>query len=180
MKKIFYIVKVIALVFVIVICSSNNTSSFSKVTNNNLDKTIDVSTMSNKIDEFDHDTLYGAKDTFTGDLTGYVYNCPACSGELACMYRYNIKDGTITYPDNDYGEVRIVASSRNLPCGSIIRFNSERVSSEPVFAIVLDRGVRGNAIDLLSPDLDYAYGQIGRSSITYDVIRVGWVHEDAS
>ena len=42
-----------------------------------------------------------------------------------------------------------------------------------VYAIVLDRGVRGNALDLLSSDLDYAL-TLGRSVITYDVLREGW------
>ena len=83
-------------------------------------------------------------------------------------------DGTTTYQDADYGIVNIVASSANLPCGSIIRFNSERISSTPVYAIVLDRGVLGNAIDLLSESEEYASKYIGRSSITYDVLRSRW------
>lgn len=175
MKKLFFkLVKSLILVFIVVVSSSNNGIFESKVNNNNLNKTVNLSTMALKISEFNYDQLYGAKDTFTGDLTGYVFNCPACTGHLACMSNYNIKDGTITYPDKDYGIVNIVASSANLPCGTIIRFNSSRISSAPVYAVVLDRGVLGNSIDFLSPNLDYAVSTVGRSSITYDVLREGW------
>lgn len=175
MKKTFFkLVKSIIIVFIVVVCSSNNGLFEAKVNNNNLNKSVNVSTMALKISEFNYDALYGAKDTYTGDLTGYVYNCPACTGHLACMSNYNIKDGTITYPDEEYGIVNIVASSRNLPCGTIIRFNSERISSTPVYAVVLDRGVLGNAIDFLSYNEEYAISQVGRSTITYDVLRFGW------
>ena len=79
-----------------------------------------------------------------------------------------------TYNDAEYGEVYIVASSKNLPCGSIISFYSNRISDGRNLAIVLDRGVLGNDIDLLTPSEEYAYNYVGRSSITYDVLRFGW------
>ena len=173
-KTIFKLMKSLMLVFVIVICSSNNGVFEAKVNNNNLNKSVNVSTMALKISEFNYDELYGAKDTFTGDLTGYAYNCPACTGHLACMSNYNIKDGTVTYPDDEYGIVNIVASSANLPCGTIVRLNSTKISTAPVYAIVLDRGVLGNALDLLTVSEDYARQYVGRSSVTYDVLRFGW------
>jgi len=145
------------------------TKSFSDNTNKN----VNLSTMAMKVEELKGNDIYSAKDTFTGDLTGYVFNCPLCNGTLGCMRSYDITDGKTTYPDEIYGNVRIVASSKNLPCGSIVRFNNARISSEPVLAIVLDRGVRGNALDLLSENIDYAY-MVGRSVITYDVLREGW------
>ena len=145
-----------------------------KTYSDNVNKAINLSTMALKADEFKENDIYSAKDTFTGDLTGYVYNCPLCTGQLACMWKYDITDGKTTYEDETYGMVQIVASSKNLPCGTIIRFISKRISPDPVIAIVLDRGVRGNAIDFLSKDLDYAYGNVGRSVITYDVLRKGW------
>ena len=104
-------------------------------------------------------------------------NCPLCGGTLACMSSYNIKDGTTTYPDSQYGIVNIVASSANLPCGSIVKFDAPRISSEPIIAIVLDRGVPGNDLDLLSPSYDYAIGTIGRFNASYDVLRSGWNNE---
>ena len=146
----------------------------SKSYSDSKNKTVNLSTMALKAKEFKENDIYSAKDTFTGDLTGYVFNCPLCNGTLGCMRSYDITDGRDYYQDPTYGRVKIVASSSNLPCGSIVRFTSNRVSSEPVIAIVLDRGVRGNALDLLSPTLEYAYSNVGRSVITYDVLRFGY------
>ena len=145
------------------------TKSYSDNTNKN----VNLSTMAMKVEELIENDIYSAKDTFTGDLTGYVFNCPLCNGTLGCKRSYDITDGKTTYQDEVYGNVRIVASSKNLPCGSIVRFNVNRISSEPVIAIVLDRGVLGNALDLLSKDVEYALN-LGRVVITYDVLRFGW------
>lgn len=172
-NKILVTIKLITIIVFIFVSSSKTIVMEAKVNNNSINNTIDLATMALKIDEFDYDSLYTAIDTFTGDLTGYIYNCPACGGRLACMSNYDITDGKTTYPDATYGDVRIVASSANLPCGSVIRFDNSRVSQDTVYAIVLDRGVRGNSIDLLSPSYDYAT-TLGRVSITYDVIRNGW------
>lgn len=120
-------------------------------------------------------TNSGSLKTLSGSLTGYAADCPQCNGTLACMPKYNVyKNNVVTYNDKAYGSVRIVASSKNLPCGSIIRFNSSRVSSAPVYAIVLDRGVTGNNIDILMQTEKKASVEIGRSKITYEVLRSGW------
>ena len=108
-----------------------------------------------------------------GYLTGYGADCPLCGGTLACLSSYNVyKNNVVTYNDRTYGNVRIVASSRNLPCGSIVRINSNRVPGG--LAIVLDRGVLGNNLDLLCPSEDYASQYVGRSYVTYEVLRRGW------
>ena len=107
----------------------------------------------------------------SGILTAYTANCPECSGKLGCN-NLNVLDGTTKFNDKLYGEVNIVASSPNLACGSIIRFEIE--NNDNITAIVLDRGVRGNALDLLSPSEEYARTNVGRSTITYDVLRLGW------
>lgn len=168
------LLKTVITVALVIFVQSSTYVTESKVSNVNQNKTVNLSTMAMKIVENEENNLYSAKDTYTGDLTGYVFNCPLCNGTLACKSSYDIKDGKDYYPDLEYGNVRIVASSRNLSCGTIIRFNSERISSEPVIAIVLDRGVIGNDLDLLSPNLEYALNSVGRSSITYDVLREGW------
>lgn len=157
----------------VIISTSHNFILENNLNNEDIYKTVDLSKMAMKANEFLYDDKFGAKDTFTGDLTGYVYNCPACTGQLYCNYKYDLSDGTYTYNDDTYGEVNIVASSKNLPCGTIIRFESKRISDSLVYAIVLDRGVLGTAIDFLSPDINYAR-MVGRSQITYDVIRTGW------
>lgn len=146
----------------------------SKVENENVSKNVNLSTMALKINEIEANKLYNVIDTYTGDLTGYVFNCPKCGGKLGCMPSYDITDGKDYFNDSMYGNVKIVASSRNLSCGSIVKFQSPRISEQPVIAIVLDRGVIGNSLDLLAPDLEYATHNIGRSSITYDVLRQGW------
>ena len=174
MKRIFnWLVRFSIIILFVMLATSYVHIVETKSYSDNVNKTVNLSTMALKVDEFRANDIYSVKDTYTGDLTGYVYNCPLCNGTLGCMRSYDIRDGKTTYPDLTYGTVRIVASSTNLPCGTIVRFNSSRVSEKPVYAIVLDRGVRGNALDLLSSDLDYAL-TLGRSVITYDVLREGW------
>lgn len=168
--------------FIIILFVVSSTSYVYKIESKSFsdskNKTVNLSTMALKAKEFKEKDIYSAKDTFTGDLTGYVFNCPLCNGTLGCMRSYDITDGRDYYQDPVYGRVKIVASSTNLPCGSIVRFSSSRVSDEPVIAIVLDRGVRGNALDLLSPTLEYAYNNVGRSVITYDVLRFGYGNKE--
>ena len=111
----------------------------------------------------------------SGILTGYGADCPKCGGTLACKSSYKVKNnGVVTYPDKEYGNVRIVASSKKLKCGSIVRFNLSKVSSEPIYAIVLDRGVLGTNLDLLMASEKEANKKIGRNKITYEVLRTGW------
>jgi hypothetical protein len=168
------IVQTIIIVLLVIFVESSNTVKENKILNDNYNKSIDLSTMALKLKEDIQNDLYSAKDTYTGDLTGYVANCPLCSGHLACLPNYNVLNGTVTYQDISYGNVRIVASSNNLSCGSIIRFNRSSISDEAIVAIVLDRGVLGNDIDLLSSDTSYATSSVGRATITYDVLRNGW------
>ncbi len=169
-----YSISLVLLLVCVLALESSSSIKYTKVENSKINRTINLSTMALKIDEEEHNRLYSAKDSYTGDLTGYAYNCPLCGGTLGCLRSYDITNGTTTFPDPTYGEVRIVASSPNLPCGTIIRFNSYRISSEPVLAIVLDRGVLGNDIDLLTPSEDYASRYVGRSTIYYEVLRSGW------
>lgn len=174
MKRIFSITIRLMIIVLFVILSTNYVHVIENRTySDNTNKTVNLSTMALKVEEIKENDIYSAKDTYTGDLTGYVFNCPLCNGTLGCKRSYDITDGKTTYPDETYGNVRIVASSSILPCGTIVRFASSKISEEPVIAIVLDRGVRGNALDLLSKDLDYAL-TLGRSVITYDVLREGW------
>lgn len=174
MKRVFSrTIRIIIIILFVMLSTSYVHIIENKTFSDNTNKNVNLSTMAMKVEELKENDIYSAKDTFTGDLTGYVFNCPLCNGTLGCMRNYDITDGKTTYPDEIYGNVRIVASSKNLPCGSIVRFNNNRISEEPILAIVLDRGVRGNALDLLSENIDYAY-MVGRSVITYDVLREGW------
>ncbi len=167
-------IQVVLLVLLVIFVESSNNVNSTQVLNDNYNKSIDLATMALKLKEDIQNDLYSAKDTFVGDLTGYTADCPLCSGKLACLPNYYVLDGTDTYQDISYGNVKIVASSKNLPCGTIIRFNKSNLSNDPILAIVLDRGVLGNDIDLLTPDISFANIYIGRSTISYDVLRNGW------
>lgn len=112
--------------------------------------------------------------TYSGKMTGYVYNCPSCSGKLACDPTINLASGNINYQDSTYGNVRIVASSTNLECGSIVSIKADSISNEPITAIVLDRGVSGTKLDLLSSSVNDARKNVGNTDITYDVLRKGY------
>ena len=148
-------------------------SSTATVFNNSSNRITDLSLMALRLEEEQTNDIYRPLAVYSGDLTGYGANCPLCNGTLSCMPSYYVKDGTDSYVDASYGKVRIVASSKNMPCGSIVRFNS-KLAEEPIIAIVLDRGVTGYDLDLLAPSEDYASRYIGRSTITYEVLRNGW------
>ncbi|MBR1417166.1 MAG: hypothetical protein IJ572_05045 [Bacilli bacterium] len=169
----YFIKLTILLVVILLIVGTSNGSQF-KVKNSNLNLSTDLTLMALKVEESIQNDIFAAKETYTGDLTGYGADCPLCGGHLACKSSLDVLHGNVNYDDETYGNVRIVASSKNLPCGTIIRFESKRISDEPVIAIVLDRGVRGYAIDLLAVNEEYAGKYIGRSQITYDVLRRGW------
>lgn len=144
-----------------------------KNTNENYNKNIDLIAKAQKEEEFISNDIYAPLDYFNGYLTGYVANCPACGGTLGCTGQ-NVLDGTTEYNDKDYGVVRIVASSSNLKCGSIVQFKLESVSDKPITAIVLDRGVLGTNLDLLVESEAYAISNVGGRLITYSVLRNGY------
>lgn len=173
-KYLFLIVKVTIVLVIIFLVDSSSTIKHNKVINENFNRNVDLTTMALKATEMAENDLYTPINSYTGQLTGYAHDCPLCGGTLACAYNYNVRDRRDYYPDKEYGTVKIVASSKNLPCGTIIRFNKPSLSPEPIIAIVLDRGVPGNNLDLLSPTEEYASKYIGRSTITYDVLRKGW------
>lgn len=174
MKIVNYFSRLFIIIAAFIVFGSSAKIASSDVINDNVNKTINLTTMAMKIVEVEETLKYTAKDTYTGDLTGYAHDCPLCNGTLACKPSYNVRNGTTTYDDPEYGRVKIVASSKNLKCGSIVSFYSKRVGEGRILAIVLDRGVLGNALDLLTPSEGYASKYIGRSSVTYDVLRDGW------
>lgn len=173
-KYSFLIIKAAFILVVLFLIDSSSTIKQNKVINENFDRNVDLNTMALKVTEMAENDLYTPINSYTGQLTGYAHDCPLCGGTLACASNYNVRDRRDYYPDKEYGVVKIVASSKNLPCGTIIRFNKPSLSPEPIIAIVLDRGVPGNNLDLLTSTEEYASKYIGRSVITYDVLRKGW------
>ncbi len=180
MKKVHMLYKVICstiLVGIILSFQNSSITSTTATTNTNLNKNVDLNAMAKVIKNFQENDLSTVLDTYNGTLTGYVADCPLCSGRLGCTGQ-NVLDGTTSYYDSQYGEVRIVASSANLPCGSIVRFKNDTLSlNGEITAIVLDRGVTGTTLDLLVDTVDTAIKKVGSKKINYDVLRFGWTRE---
>lgn len=151
-------------------------SSLSTALNSNLTKNVSKDVIQASQDELYKEGIYNPLYTFNGDLTGYAGDCALCSGYLACPPRTNVLKEGIYYKDKTYGTVRIAASSKLHPCGTIIRFKSKKFGSEPVIAIILDRGVGGNDIDLLTESEEFALKNVGRiKSQEFEVLREGWI-----
>ena len=177
-KKIYQLLLVVLAIAITLIINGSSKTIHLKAENETVTNTVDLNMMAMKLQEDIKNDIYSAKDTYVGHLTGYTAHCPLCTGYLACKSSYNVRDGEEYYPDPTYGRVRIVASSRNLPCGSIVRFNKPSISDEPIIAIVLDRGVLGTALDLLTATEEYANTYVGRSTVEYDVLRESWGNKE--
>lgn len=168
--------------FIFVLCAtfllsstSVDNSTLAVSMNENLVKSVNKEVIQATQRELYEEGIYNAKYTFVGDLTGYAGDCRLCTGYLACPPRTNVLKDGIYYTDKTYGKLRIVASSKRYPCGTILRFNVPKLSSEPMMAIVLDRGVGGNTIDLLTESESYAIKYVGRvKNLEFEVLRHGW------
>ena len=171
LKKIVNVLKIIVICICVFPLTKINVLKDSKIVyNDNSNKVLDLTAMAIKIEEIRMNDLYYPKDTYVGYLTGYVADCPLCGGTLGCTGQNVLTDRITNYTDSEYGNVRILASSLSLQCGSIVRYE---LNGEKTIGIVLDRGVTGTNLDLLVSNLDDAYG-IGKRYITYDILRYGW------
>lgn len=175
-QKIFKGAKVFFMGAFLTLLVSTSSNNLVKVSNSNMNLTLDLSSMAQKIEENIKNDLYSAKDSYTGYLTGYAADCPLCTGRLACMPNLDVLNGNVTYVDDTYGELNIVASSTFIPCGTVVRINDFKNANGPLYAIVLDRGVGRNNLDLLTVSEDYAYQYVGRSIVNYDILRKGWAN----
>lgn len=170
--------EVIVIVLIAIFCVQKecvNKNITTTVENESIAKALDREVIQENQNNIYKQGTYNPLFTFKGELTGYVGDCPLCTGYLACPPRTNVLKEGIYYKDKTYGTVRIVASSRNYPCGTILRFKVNKLSDEPIIAIVLDRGVGGNVIDLLTDDKNYAIRKVGRvRNLEFEVLRKGW------
>lgn len=172
--KISQYLRIIILIIAVLMCGQVSLMKYeTKTANNNLNKTLDLHAMAIKLDEIIKNDLYAPIDTYNGVLTGYAADCPLCGGTLGCTGQDVLTDRITTYYDNTYGAVRIVASSKSLPCRSIVQFDLPSISDEKITAIVLDRGVIGTALDLLVESEEIAYNNVGRKQVSYDILRFG-------
>lgn len=181
MKVLKIIYKLICICFIVgvILCfQQNNIKLESSTTNSNLNKNVNLNAMAKVINTLVMADINTVLDTYNGWLTGYGADCALCSGKLGCNGQ-DVRDGTLTYIDKTYGEVRIVASSKSLACGSIIRFANPRNEQEEITAIVLDRGVLGTNLDLLVESEAAASIKVGAKKINYDILRFGWERKEA-
>lgn len=108
------------------------------------------------------------RNGFVGFITHYGPDCKGCSGTTASGY--NVKN-TMYYNDKDYGQIRIVATSKNIPLYTVIRISNYKKGS--MIAIVLDRGVSGNKIDVLV-ESEKAATQLGiQKNANVEILRWG-------
>lgn len=114
--------------------------------------------------------------SFDGEMTAYKATCVGCTGKVSCPPRQDVRNNNVTFEDNTYGTVRILAADPAIPCGTIVQISNLTFSSEPVIGIVLDRGgaIEGNIMDFLVNEFDNM-DIIGRQkNVHYEVIRWGW------
>lgn len=92
---------------------------------------------------------YKVIESFVGTLTGYGPDCKGCkSGKTSTGYKVaDVVDGivqpafTITYTDEEFGEVRILAAAHaKFPKGSIIRITDFELYDNAFIGIVIDTG----------------------------------------
>ena len=167
-----------------IVVSSNESYSISTKNNNGV-KAVTSSQIVHQYETLK--TVYNTKDIstfgpklkvqFKGTLTGYGPDCEGCGGHVGCYPNQDVRNGNIYYTDKEYGRIRIVASDRSIPCGSIIKIENFRFNNyEPFYAITLDRGsaIVGLTMDLLySSEADTVI--IGRQyNINFTVERWGW------
>lgn len=109
--------------------------------------------------------------TFTGTMSGYGSDI----GDLTAS-EYNISE-TIYYEDSTYGSLRILASDKCIPFGTVIEVSNSKIGSFK--AIVLDRG--GNIgfdrlydFDLLFETSKEAMNYGSSLNATFKILRVGY------
>lgn len=130
----------------------------------------------------------GASGTYVGSITNYGPDCYGCSkvGNVACHTRegknLSLYD-TIYYDDYEYGQVRILAATRDVfPCGTIVLVSRGDVK---FYGVVLDTGGAMNRAwresGYILMDLAHASqhdaatsGLINGKGVSYQVERWGW------
>lgn len=116
--------------------------------------------------------------TYHGKMTGYGPDCVGCSGITASGR--NVLNGNIYYDDKTFGTIRIVAGDKSIPFGSIIKITGINISSEPVLAIVLDRGGMIGFAEGKHAYFDLLYASegdassFGRQDATFELLRTGY------
>lgn len=112
-------------------------------------------------------------EVYKGIITAYGPDCKGCIGITASGY--NVRNN-IYYNDKEYGKIRILAADKSLPFGTIVRIKD--LFSEPILAIVLDRGSaigfkKKSNFDLLYKS-EKDTNSFGKRKATFEIIRKGY------
>ena len=83
------------------------------------------------------------------------------------------------YEDKEFGKIRIVAGDRSYPYGTIVKLSNTGYYSEPIYAVVLDRGGgvgkgRKFLFDLLFETEKDALKMGSRKNVTFEILRLGY------
>lgn len=171
-----------------VVSLDNQIFKDTKALNNNLKKTVSTKELVASFQKLDKKTLSTVMysnfedavsnsryypTSFVGKLVHYGPDCPECGGHLGCNGQ-DARNGNIYYNDSEYGKLRIVAMSSTIPCGSIIRINVDAYDPDGMYAIVLDRGVSGNMVDLLKTSSRASSPVSSVNNVTFDIVRYGY------
>ena len=115
-------------------------------------------------------------ETFVGNMTGYGPDCYGCTSNRTAS-GYFVGNGNIYYADKEYGNVRIVAGDKKYSFGTIVKL-SNLSFSEPIIAIVLDRGSAIGNDKLIQFDLLYDSENSVKfgieKNIQFDILRLGF------
>lgn len=123
----------------------------------------------------------GNPGTFIGELTGYGLDCVGCSNVTANGYRVPTdEEGNVilTYNDEEFGTVNILASDKRFPFGTIIRISNYKYGDEnkDIIAVVMDRGgaIYDNKFDLMYATEASIPENTRFYNIGFTVLRWGW------
>lgn len=184
-----YILGIVFLSFGVwyLVFNNDETSDYS-ILNSNLEKSLSIDVLTNtqnaifkkEIEPVFYADVYEAIEnakyyptSFKGKLTHYGPDCALCGGTLGCN-RQPALNGNIYYTDKEYGTLRIVAATKLIPCGSIIRINVDAYDPNGMYVIVLDRGVSPGIIDLLK-EYETAKSPVATvNNVVFDIVRYGY------
>lgn len=114
--------------------------------------------------------------TYYGPMTAYGPDCIGCIGITTSGQ--DVLDGKIFYYDEEYGNIRILASDKSLPFGTIVRIKGLKDYPNDLIAIVLDRGSaigfnKRSYFDLLYKS-EYDTLTFGCQYATFEILRIGY------
>lgn len=119
-----------------------------------------------------------ALETLSGSMSGYGPDCYGCTSNRVAS-GYYVGEGNIYYEDKTYGKVRIVAGDKKYPLGTIVKIGPSNVSSEPIIAIILDRGGaiginKKFTFDLLFASEKEALKYGVSKNVNFEILRLGY------